>query len=161
MDCKESGKLAARPTIDRHWEPMRIGALFGLILIAGCSEPPPLPTLREKWAKVQSLNVENATVDDLVAKLGAPYRSDDGAKKRSRFWYPFEGITSAKTKATAPMLIVFLDDVGTIDSYMRSEPVLAPDAEPRAEPRIVPRDYRTKVNGQWKNCELATGKVLE
>ncbi len=140
---------------------MRIGAFFGLILIAGCSEPPPLPTLQEKWTKVQSLNVQDATVDELVAKLGAPYRSDDGAKQRSRFWYPFEGVTSGKTKATAPMLIVILDDAGAINSYMRTEPVLAPDSEPRAEPRIVPRDYKTKINGKWKNCELATGKVLE
>ena len=144
---------------------MRIGASFGLIfllsLIAGCSEPPPIPTLQEKWAKVQSLNVEKATVDELIAKLGAPYRSDDGEKKRSRFWYPFEGVTGAKTKATAPMLIVFLDDAGTINSYMRSEPVPTPDADPRGELRIVPRDYKTKINGTWKNCELATGKVLE
>jgi hypothetical protein len=136
---------------------MRFGVLFGLILIAGCSEPPPLPTLQEKWAKVQRLNVEDATVDELVAKLGAPYRSDDGAKKRSRFWYPFEGVTSGKTKATAPMLIVILDDAGTINSFMRTEPVPGQNAELR----IVPRDYRTKVNGKWKNCELATGKVLE
>jgi hypothetical protein len=136
---------------------MRFGVLFGLILIAGCSEPPPLPTLQEKWAKVQSLNVEDATVDELVAKLGAPYRSDDGAKKRSRFWYPFEGVTSGKTQATAPMLIVILDDAGTINSFMRTEPVPGQNAELR----IVPRDYRTKVNGKWKNCELATGKVLE
>ncbi len=136
---------------------MRIGFLLGLILIAGCSEPPALPTLQEKWAKVQSLNVEDATVDDLVAKLGAPYRSDDGTTKRSRFWYPFEGVTNGKTKATAPMLIVILDDAGTINSYMRTEPV----PEPNAELRIVPRDYKTKINGKWKNCELATGKVLE
>jgi hypothetical protein len=142
-----------KPT--RLGKPMRIVALFGLILIAGCTEPPPIPTLREKWAKVQSLNVEDATVDELVAKLGAPYRSDDGAKKRSRFWYPFEGVTSAKTKATAPMLIVFIDDGGAIDSYMRSEPVLVPNADIR----IVPRDYKVKIAGKWENRELPKGKV--
>jgi hypothetical protein len=139
---------------------MKIGALLGLILVAGCSEPPRLPTLQEKWAKVQSLNVEDSTVDELIAKLGAPYRSDDGVKQRSRFWYPFEGLTSAKTKATAPMLIVILNDAGAINSYMRTEPVAPPGAGPHAELRIVPRDYKTKINGKWKNCELATGKVL-
>ena len=102
---------------------MRFGVLFGLILIAGCSEPPPLPTLQEKWAKVQSLNVEDATVDELVAKLGAPYRSDDGAKKRSRFWYPFEGVSSGKTQShRSHAHIVILDDAGTINSFMRTEP---------------------------------------
>jgi hypothetical protein len=140
---------------------MKIGALFGLMLVAGCSEPAPVPTLQERWAKVQKLNVENATVDELVAKLGAPYRSDDGASERSRFWYPFEGVTSAKTTATAPMLIVILDDVGAINSYMRTEPVMVPDAGTGAEPRIVPRDYKIKINGKWKNRELETGKVLE
>ncbi len=136
---------------------MKIGALFGLILVAGCSEPASVPTLQEKWAKVQNLNVEDATVDELVAKLGAPYRSDDGAKERSRFWYPFEGVTSGNTTATAPMLIVLLDDVGAINSYMRTEPVMAPGAEPR----IAPRDYKIKINGKWKNRELETGKVIE
>ncbi len=136
---------------------MKIGVLFGLILVAGCSEPAPLPTLQEKWAKVQSLNVERSTVDELVAKLGAPYRSDDGAKQRSRFWYPFEGVTSAKTTATAPMLIVFLDDVGAIDSYLRTEPVMVPNAEPR----IVPRDYKIKIDGKWKSRELKTGKRIK
>jgi hypothetical protein len=142
-------------------ELMKIGVLFGLLLIAGCSEPPPLPTLQQKWAKVQSLNVENATVDELVAELGAPYRSDDGAKQRSRFWYPFEGVTSAKKMATAPMLIVILDDAGAINSYMRNEPVTAADAGPAAELRIVPRDYKIKLNGKWKNRDLGTGKTLE
>ena len=136
---------------------MKIGALFGLILVAGCSEPAPVPTLQEKWAKVQKLNVEDATVDELVAKLGAPYRSDDGVKERSRFWYPFEGVTSGNTTATAPMLIVILDDLGAINSYMRTEAVMAPNAEPR----IVPRDYKIKINGKWKNRELETGKVIE
>jgi hypothetical protein len=156
---RNKARLGSR--IDRQCAPMKIGALLGLILVAGCSDPPPLPTLEEKWAKVQSLNVEDSTVDELVAKLGAPYRSDDGAKQRSRFWYPFEGVTSAKTTATAPMLIVILDDAGAINSYMRSEPVMMPGAAPGAELRIVPRDYRTKINGKWKNRELATGKVVE
>jgi hypothetical protein len=136
---------------------MKIGVLFGLMLVAGCAEPAPVPTLEEKWDKVQKLNVEDATVDELVAKLGAPYRSDDGAKERSRFWYPFEGVTSGNTTATAPMLIVILDDLGAINSYMRNEPVVVPGAEPR----IVPRDYRMKVNGKWKHRELETGKVIE
>ena len=143
--------------IDRQCESMKIGALLGLMLVAGCSEPAPLPTLEERWAKVQKLNVEDATVDELVAKLGAPYRSDDGAKERSRFWYPFEGVTSANTSATAPMLIVILDDVGAINSYMRTEPVMVPGAEPH----IVPRDYKIKINGKWKNRELETGKAIE
>ena len=51
---------------------MRIGASFlMLFLVVGCSDPPPLPTLQEKWEKVKALNVEDSTVDELVSKLGA------------------------------------------------------------------------------------------
>jgi hypothetical protein len=136
---------------------MRVKALLVLILVLGCSDPPPLPTLQEKWAKVQSLNVEDSTVDELISKLGAPYRSDDGETERSRFWYPFDGVTAANTTATAAMLIVILDDNGVITSYMRSEPVFMPNAETR----IVPREYKIKIQGRWKRRDFKTGKAVE
>ncbi len=134
---------------------MRISAsLLMLFLVVGCSDPPPLPTLQEKWEKVKALNVEDSTVDELVSKLGAPYRSNDGEVGRSRFWYPFDGVTRANTKATAAMLIVTLDDRGAITSYMRSEPVPMPNDEMR----IVPRKYKVKSKGTWARREFKTAK---
>jgi hypothetical protein len=136
---------------------MRIWATSVVILVLGCSEPTlPQLTLQEKWAKVQSLKVEDATIEDLTSKLGYPYRSDDGEIQRSRFWYPFEGLTSTNTRATAPMLIVIMGDGEMITSYLRSEPVVAPDGETH----IVPHEYKTKINGKWKKRDLKTGKVL-
>jgi hypothetical protein len=129
-------------------------SLLVLFLVVGCSDPLPLPTLQEKWEKVKAVNVEDSTVDELVSKLGAPYRSNDGQIGRSRFWYPFEGVTSANTKATAAMLIVTLDDRGAITSYMRSEPVLMPNDEMR----IVLREYKVKIKGTWTRHEFKTVK---
>ncbi len=132
-------------------------SLLVLFLVVGCSDPPPLPTLQEKWEKVKVLNVEDSTVDELITRLGAPYRSNDGEIGRSRFWYPFDGLTSANTKATAAMLIVTLDDNGAITSYMRSEPVPMPNDEMR----IVPREYKVKVQGTWTRREFKTGKSVD
>ena len=129
-------------------------SLLVLFLVVGCSDPPPLPTLQEKWEKVKTLNVEDSTVDELVSKLGAPYRSNDGEIGRSRFWYPFDGVTSANTRATAAMLIVTLDDRGAITSYMRSEPVPMPNDEMR----IVPREYKVKVKDTWTRRAFKTAK---
>src|SRR6478752_5685049 len=103
---------------------MRIAGALLLILIAGCSEEPSALTLQEKWAKVQAVNVQESTVAQLEEQLGAPYRSDDGETKRSRFWYPFEGIAGDDKPETAPMLIVIIDDKGEITSFMRSEPIV-------------------------------------
>src|SRR5271156_663634 len=119
---------------------MRTACALVLIVIAGCSEPPPPLTLREKWAKVEAVNVEDSSVVELTERLGAPYRSDDGETKRSRFWYPFEGVTSGGTPETAPMLILILDDMGEITSFMTSEPI----ARPNAPTLIRPRDYMIK-----------------
>jgi len=121
-------------------------------LVAGCSDELAMPTLQEKWKKVQALKVEESTVDELTAKLGAPYRSSDGETKRSRFWYPFEGVTRDGKPKTAPMLIVILSDNGEIISYMRSEPLVLDNGPTH----IVPHDYRAKVGGHWIRRELDT-----
>jgi hypothetical protein len=136
---------------------MRIASALVLILIAGCSEPPAPLTLQEKWAKVQAVNVQDSTVDQLTERLGPPYRSEDGETKRSRFWYPFEGVTSTGNPETAPMLIVIVDNDGEVTAFMRSEPVMSENAPIR----IRPCDYMMKVDGEWKRGDLKTKKVLD
>ncbi len=135
---------------------MRNASALALILIAGCSEPP-MPTLQQKWAKVAATNVKDSTVAELTDRLGAPYRSDDGATKRSRFWYPFEGLTSKGKPETAPMLIVILDNEGVITSFMISEPVMTE----KAPIHIRPHEYMIRVGNTWKPGDLETKKLLD
>jgi hypothetical protein len=136
---------------------MRNACALTLILIAGCSEPPAALTLQEKWAKVQATNVKDSTVAELTDRLGPPYRSDDGETKRSRFWYPFEGLTSDGTPETAPMLIVILDEKGVITSFMKSEPVMTENAPIH----IRPHEYMIRVGKTWKLGDLKTKQLLD
>jgi hypothetical protein len=113
-------------------------------------------TLRDRWAKVEQIQMnERPTFDDLSKKLGKPRLWKRGSANSAGpvyAWYPFDSLSENGTRSvTRPMLTARFDKENRIEAFVRVKPYALD------EPPVHSMQYDSAVylHGHWQNLHGA------